>query len=825
MKWFGGRGRPTLVPEAGASTGTSGRRAVVVETGGGDVSSTVSIGGDTTVVQSARIIGDGNHVVQAGRDVVALPAVPLTPMAEVDAPPGMGNVPLPPTRFVGRGEHLAALDTAAGVGLMVVTAVHGLGGIGKSTLVAHWATTGSHGCTPVWWLTADSPAAVEQGLAGLAAVLEPVVARGLAVEQLAERAVQWLATHTGWLLVLDNVSDPRDIETVLARTRNAGGRVVVTSRLATGWQHATTTIGVDVLTPPEASALLSGIVTTSGPRDLDGAAELCAVLGFLPLAVEQAAAYLAQNPATGPRTYLGLLTGYPAVMFDRAAVTADPQRTVARIWRVTMEQIAALEPFAVELFTILAWWAPDNIPASLLDGLADPPTVDVAVAILAAYTMITVDPGTGAISVHRLVQAVTRTPDPHHRALTDQACDRATTALSDALPRTWEDPADWPWWRVLLPHIEALAACTRPDTDTDTTATVLNRTALFLDDQGSPTRAIPLLQRAFTERERVLGPDHPATLTSRNNLASAHESAGRIDEAITLHERTLTDHERVLGPDHRATLLSRNNLAGAHESAGRVDEAIPLYERNLTDRERVLGPDHRDTLASRNNLASAYKSAGRVDEAITLHERTLTDCERILGPDHPATLTSRNNLAGAHESAGRVDEAIPLHERNLTDRERVLGLDHPDTLASRNNLASAYRSAARINEAITLHERTLTDQERVLGPDHPATLTSRNNLAGAYRSAGRVDEAITLHERNLTDREQVLGTDHPDTFFSRNILANAYRSTGRVNEAITLYERNLTDRERVLGTDHPRTAAVRNNLAVVVANSMHEDDR
>ena len=107
-------------------------------------------------------------------------------------------------------------------------------------------------------------------------------------------------------------------------------------------------------------------------------------------------------------------------------------------------------------------------------------------------------------------------------------------------------------------------------------------------------------------RERVLGADHPDTLTARNNLADAYVSAGRLDEAIPLFERTLADHERVLGADHPDTLTSRHNLAGAYVSAGRLGEAIPLFERTLADRERVLGADHPDTLASRNNLADAY---------------------------------------------------------------------------------------------------------------------------------------------------------------------------------------------------------------------------
>ena len=64
----------------------------------------------------------------------------------------------------------------------------------------------------------------------------------------------------------------------------------------------------------------------------------------------------------------------------------------------------------------------------------------------------------------------------------------------------------------------------------------------------------------------------------------------------------------MLGPDHPNTRGSRNNLAGAYTSAGRLGEAIPLYEKTLAEYERVLGADHTDTVASRNSLAELRRA-------------------------------------------------------------------------------------------------------------------------------------------------------------------------------------------------------------------------
>ncbi|PBC66237.1 tetratricopeptide repeat protein [Streptomyces sp. TLI_235] len=367
---------------------------------------------------------------------------------------------------------------------------------------------------------------------------------------------------------------------------------------------------LDVLDETEALDLLTRITTAAGPRDLDGAAELCAELGHLPLAIEQAAAYLAQSPLTTPRAYLAMLDQYPAAMYRTGAVgVTPPERTIARIWRITLDQITDREPLSADLLRLLAWYAPDQIPATLLGTLADPPALQAALGLLTAYSMITPDPATGTLAVHRLVQALARTPDPDdpHRTTNaiDRARDHAATQLHAALPTTWDTPATWPTWRTLLPHIDALAGHAPADTTTASTTGILDRAGNFLNNQGQLIRAIGHLRRALADRVRVLGGDHPDTLASRNNLAGAYQSAGDLGRAIPLYEQNLADRVRVLGGDHPSTLASRNNLASAYGSAGDLGRAIPLYEQNLADSERVLGEDHPLTGTVRSNLAFA----------------------------------------------------------------------------------------------------------------------------------------------------------------------------------------------------------------------------
>ncbi len=401
---------------------------------------------------------------------VVLPPDVVRPAAEVDACEGLNDLPYRPASFVGRTHELDRLDVALSTSeVAFVQAVHGLGGIGKSTLAAHWAATRPHGLYPIRWITAESPAAVQQGLADLYTALQPAL-KVLPVETLAEYGEQWLASHTGWLLILDNVNDFADIAQLISRTAD-GGRFLITSRLATAWTDAATRIRLDTLDAADSLDLLTRIATAGGLRGLDGDADLCAELGYLPLAIEQAAAYLAQNPLITPRAYLCLLAEHPATMYRQGAATTPAERTIARIWSTTLDRITSLQPEAADLLRTLAWYAPDAIPTALTDNLADPPTVNTALGLLNAYSMITPDPASGTLAIHRLVQALARTPDPTdpHRApqLVDQAREHATITLNASLPPTYTDPTTWPAWRTLLPHINTLA--------TNTTRTVRGR--------------------------------------------------------------------------------------------------------------------------------------------------------------------------------------------------------------------------------------------------------------------------------------------------------------------------------------------------------------
>jgi hypothetical protein len=313
----------------------------------------------------------------------------------------------------------------------------------------------------------------------------------------------------------------------------------------------------------------------------------------------------------------------------------------------------------------------------------------------------------------------------------------------------------------------------------------LGKSFWYLGDAATAEQQFQISRARYTDQ---LGPDHPDTLRSMNNLANSYVALGRQAEALKLHEETLALYKAKLGPDHPDTLRSMNNLANSYVALGRQAEALKLHEETLALYKAKLGPDHPDTLRSMSNLAVSYYALGRQADALKLREETLALFKAKLGPDHSGTLASMNNLAASYVALGRPAEAVKLFEESLALFKAKLGPDHPDTLLSMNNLANSYAALGRQAEALKLREETLALFKAKLGADHPDTLTSMYNLACSYAALGRQAEALKLHEETLALRKVKLGPDHPDTLTSAIFFAQSLVALDRPSESLAIID-------------------------------------
>jgi len=334
--------------------------------------------------------------------------------------------------------------------------------------------------------------------------------------------------------------------------------------------------------------------------------------------------------------------------------------------------------------------------------------------------------------------------------------------------------------------------------------------------RGQYVQAGALLGHAAAELARLLGNEHPYTLTSISNLAETMQAQGELAGARALQQQVLETRRRVLGEEHSDTLGSINNLTVTMLKQGETAGTRALQQQLLETLRRVLGEEHPHTLTSMNNLAGTMRAQGELVGARALDQQVLETRRRVLGEEHPDTLNSMNNLAGMMRAQGELASALALDQQVLETRRRVLGEEHPDTLNSKSNLAVTMRAQGELAGARALQQQVLETRRRVLGEEHPHTLNSMNNLAVTMLKQGELAGARALQQQVLETRRRVLVKDHPDTLNSMSNLAMTMQAQGELDDARALQQQVLETLRRVLGEEHPHTLTSMNNLAMTM---------
>jgi hypothetical protein len=352
-------------------------------------------------------------------------------------------------------------------------------------------------------------------LAQLAAKLG-IPSQGLSPSERAQMALDWLSDSAQrWLLVLDNVAAPEQLDGLLPR--DDSGQVIVTSRDRALRQFGPM-LAVDVFDEDTATVYLTDRAGRAG--DVRAARLLARALGCLPLALAHAAAYC-QN-GTSFADYFQLLDELPARELFDSRPELSYKQTVASTWKVSIQAATATAPLAGDMLEMAAHLAADAIPKSLFAVLVDPATpigrkhLADALNALARFSLVTVDDV--SVSVHRLLQKTVR--DDTLAQADNTAALRALGALDDAFPDDITLPAQWPACEQLLAHALALAhVFVQPGDAGPKLIGLLNRACDYLNRAEPGRRALATAQRSLAHAERILGGAHPETLATRDNVA------------------------------------------------------------------------------------------------------------------------------------------------------------------------------------------------------------------------------------------------------------------------------------------------------------------
>jgi serine/threonine protein kinase len=282
------------------------------------------------------------------------------------------------------------------------------------------------------------------------------------------------------------------------------------------------------------------------------------------------------------------------------------------------------------------------------------------------------------------------------------------------------------------------------DAHPDTLSTMNDLADLYLEYQGKPAKAEPMLTKILETRRRVLGEEHPDTLTSLSNLGAFYRYQGDDEQAHSLFAKLLDTRRRLLGEEDPQTLTTMYDLAWVLRHQSKYVESELLYSKVVQIRRRVLGEEHPDTLSSMNNLSLVYQDEGKFEQAEPLLKQVVESWRKGLGEEHAYTLAGMSNLGRLYLIEKRYSEAETLLTKVLEVERRVLGAENTNTLLVMNNVAMLYREQGRYDEAAATLSTAINVWRRDLGDSHPTTLNGVGNLALVYLDERKYSQAEAL---------------------------------------------------------------------------------
>ncbi|KAF7983132.1 hypothetical protein HWV62_24101 [Athelia sp. TMB] len=697
-------------------------------------------------------------------------------------------------------------------------AIYGMPGLGKSQLALQYSKLkyASQRYTYVFWIPATTVEKLSQGLTSVLDLVDDKDRHHPDQDVRLMAARRWLekSPHS-WLLILDNATlDSIPFLREHLPRENSRGALIITTRTHQVAEDIVD-VGAHILElkalSVESSATLlinAAGLKESGDFDRKHVEKLVNQIGRLPLAVEQAGAYMKQKhiPANELQTLCDGMALDNVINWENSLGKYE-KRSVLAAFGILLQDLHKVSPDARNLLSVLAFLDPENIPldivargaerskcrlAEQLASSGSPPEDSPAVRKKTAKPpprkkRKVLDPGAknafsqesllrllcskeslrGAMSyleeyslaqpvygnspslhIHDLIQLVLLKEST--RSQLEQECHTfAVTIITSAFETVGDSctPQSWAECERFVPHLASLQSSYPAQTPPSREFMDMSQgIAKYFQKRGRYKDAEALLSRVLAQCERAdgLGADHLDTLSMVHLLAGLYIEWGQHDRAETLCVRALAGREKHLGADHPKTLMALHHLALLRDRQDKYVEAESLFVRVLEGQEKTLGEEHLDTLETAENLANVHTIKGRHDLARQLYTRVLAGRERQLGTEHPDTLITVGNLGNVYRRQGKCKEAEVLYKRVLARNEKLLGAEHPETLIMVENFAFLREQQMRWAEAAELYERTLAGRKGVLGCRHPRTMRTLGYLADIYDIQGRDEEAQAL---------------------------------------------------------------------------------
>lgn len=731
------------------------------------------------------------------------------------------NIPqaVPLERFVGRETELQQLHKMIQkCQQVVIVAVAGMGGVGKTELASQYAKQYLQNYEGgVCWLSAQG---IDIGIQILRfAELKFKLIAPDDWELLDRVKFCWDRWDSGEvLLVFDDVTDYKTQVKPYLSSVSSRFKVLLTTRLR--FDRTLPQLNLGVLKPLAAMKLLKSLVERERLKNEPLAArKICKFLGYLPLALELVGRYLDTMPDLSLQTLLKRLE--KKRLEHEAMAKANPlmryEYGVAEAFELSWER---LDEKAIELGYRLSLYALADIPL-LLEDMEDDEQQEIVEKVISDLQKLHL--------LQRLSQGIYRL-HPLIRQFFQMKLDKSSEA--DNVKRDFAAQMvkiaklfpERPTHDLIkkhasfIPHLVEIANNITAYINDEDLIFIFRGLGWFYQGQGLYEQAEPWLKKCVEVTENRLSSKHYHVSVSLNNLADLYRYQGRYKEAEDMYQKALELWKLLSVSSDIELPIIMSNLAELWYLQGRYDEAQLLFNLALGNFISVLGDKNIYIANMLNNLAAIYEIQENYSEAEKFYMQVLEIRRDLQGENHPDYARCLNNLAAFYETQEQYSKAKILYYQALKLMKILQGENHPDYALALNNLGHLYILLELHTEAESLLTKALEIRTSLYGENHPDVAQSLNNLGFCYCAKGHWNKAKPILQKALDLRKLLLREKHPDIATSLNNLAILYKNIGFHSEAKSLFLEGLKILKLTLGQNHSRTRIFQENYEIFLSD-------
>lgn len=723
------------------------------------------------------------------------------------------NIPhhLKNKNFVGRDTFIADLNHHVHTAVSNrIFAIHGMAGIGKTQIVYEYIRTFKDQYDLIYWMSAEDETLALKDFIGLGEKLKLPIDPDQEQRSNLELVKNWLGANERWLLVFDNMDDPKLLQTFLPD--EVRGNILLTSRNP-NWMHAAEPIELGLLDPDYSALYLQ---QRSGVSDPAAALQLANLLGNLPLALEQAGAYI-EATRCSLADYIEEYNKYKSKLLQLFQ-PYNYNFTVVKVTELALERIRDSKPDALCLLNAMSFLHPEDIPKDLFVQddtdlelehypIRDSLTLNSYIYELRRFSIIHADQA--SLSMHRLIQEIVRAglPESQQRETLRLVLRLLETSTSKCNETELEITASG---ERLVPHlVRATEHALQMDQFTDQAIDLMTFLGQYFTLTSNYEKAIHVYEETIDWVKKSLGEQYEGLIDPYSGLAFTYYRMAQYAKSESLYQQALQLISRSKASNEYATY---NHYGLLLLKTNRFPEARTFFIQALRGSRKKFGKKSLQTVNINGNYAELLLRLDQNERGLEILNQNIKLLQDLYSDKHPSIATCHILLGQAYSNLHRFNEQEQHCRLALGMDEELFGREHPKVATDCNNLGLALINQEQYDEALAYFKRCYRIDRQYLDMDHPKIAVRLCNVGLAYNHKGKHRLAIKFYRKSLAINQKAFPDGSLEAATQLVNIGTAYQSLGKTTEAIEYLEQGLAMEKKFYKSDHSELAKSYLNL-------------